>query len=189
MKKLLILAAGCAFIISCNSDKTESKDEKKDDKMVSAATSADKKSPTQDEFADVKYMDWGKKHLGEFQTGDIDSWLSAFADNAKYYWSGGDSLVGKQAIADYWKNRRAKVIKEIKFSNDIWLPVKVNKPQNSYHAPGVWLLSWYMVNSTYNNGKSVQFWTHVDQHFDSNDKVDMVVQYIDMAPINKALGK
>jgi hypothetical protein len=32
-------------------------------------------------------------------------------------------------------------------------------------------------------------WIHNDFHFDANDKVDEVVQYIDRAPINTALSK
>jgi len=184
MKKLIILATGCIILYSCNSDKKTDAGEQK----VSAETSTEKK-PQQSEFGDQKFVDWGKKHLAEFENGDMDSWLSAFADNAKYYWSNGDSLVGKQAITDYWKKRRGDVIKSIKFNNDIWLSLKVNTPQKGPDLPGNWLMSWYQVNVTYANGKSLGFWTHTDQHFDANDKIDQTVQYIDFAPINKALGK
>ena len=185
MKKLLIIVAGVLFLCACNNDKTESKDEK----MASGADSTTKKETPQSEFADQKYVDWGKKQLADFESGNMDAWLGGFADNAKYYWSGGDSLIGKQAITDYWKNRRGNVIKSIKFTNDIWLPLKVNRPQRGPDAPGIWVMSWYQVNVTYNNGKSLQFWVHNDQHLDNNEKVDVAVQYIDMAPINKALGK
>lgn len=184
MKKIIFLAGCCALLFACNNQKAESENPK----ALSAGSDSTSKKPQASEFADSKYMDWGKKHLSEFENGDIDAWLTAFADNAKYFWSGGDSLVGKQAIADYWKKRRGEVIKSIKFTNDIWLPLKVNIPQKGPDLPGVWLMAWYQVNSTYKNDKSVQFWTHVDQHFDSNDKIDMVVQYIDFAPINKALA-
>ena len=186
MKKVLIPAIVCTMLFACNSgDKTETKDEK----MASSSDSTGKKTTPQSEFADQKYVDWGKKQLADFESGNIDAWLASYADNAKYFWSGGDSLVGKQAISDYWKNRRSNVIKSIKFSNDIWLPLKVNTPQRGPDAPGIWVMSWYQVNVTYSNGKSLQFWVHNDQHLDNNEKVDVAVQYIDMAPINKALGK
>jgi hypothetical protein len=81
------------------------------------------------EFADQKYIDMGKKGLEQFASGDIDGWLSRFADNAIYRWSSGDSLVGKAAIAKYWKDRRMNVIDSLHFSNEIWLPVTVNQPQ------------------------------------------------------------
>jgi hypothetical protein len=185
MKKFFILAISCTLLFACNSgEKTESNDEK-----MSSGTDLTKKETPPAEFADPKYVEWGKKQLATFQSGNIDEWLASYADNAKYYWSGGDSLVGKQAITDYWKNRRDNVIKEIKFSNDIWLALKINKPQQAQDVPGIWVMGWYQVNVTYNSGKSLQFWVHNDQHLDNNDKVDVAVQYIDMAPVNKALGK
>jgi len=119
----------------------------------------------------------------------VDTWLTAFSDNAKYYWSGGDSLIGKPAIADYWKNRYAKVIDSISFVDDIWTPLKINVPQKGPDAPGVWLLSWYQVKIKYKNGQKLAFWVHTDLHYDSLDKIDVVVQYIDRAPINAALAK
>lgn len=131
----------------------------------------------------------GKKSLDQLSTGNVDGWLEGFADNAIYRWSSGDSLAGKAAIASYWKNRRSKVIDSLTYSNDIWLPVKVNRPQKGPDVAGIWLLSWYQVNVKYKNGKKLQFWIHQDYHFDSNDKIDITDQYMDRAPINKALGQ
>jgi len=82
MKKLLIIVAGVLFLCACNNDKTESKDEK----MASGADSTTKKETPQSEFADQKYVDWGKKQLADFESGNMDAWLGGFADNAKYYW-------------------------------------------------------------------------------------------------------
>ena len=112
-----------------------------------------------------------------------------YADDARYYWSGGDSLVGKKAILDYWTKRRAEVVESISFSNDIWTPLKVNQPQKGPDLPGVWLLSWYQVKVSYKNGKQpIQFWVHTDHHFDANDKIDRTIQYIDRLPIEKAMS-
>jgi hypothetical protein len=146
--------------------------------------------PTPDiEFADAKYTEIGKRGIAALASGDIDAWMSMYADNAKYFWSGGDSLVGKQAIHDYWKDRRGNVIDSITVMNDIWLPVKVNKPQRGPDAPGVWLFSWYEVKVKYKNNQKLSMWIHNDLHFDANDKIDIAVQYIDRAPINAALAK
>jgi intergrase/recombinase len=68
------------------------------------------------------------------------------------------------------------------------LPLKVNKPQKGPDVAGVWLLGWYQVHVKYKNGKKLAFWVHTDNHYDANDKIDITVQYIDRAPINKALG-
>jgi hypothetical protein len=186
MRKLFFIpVAACLILAACNSgDKSAS-----DNKMASVSADSATKKPAAYEFGDQKYVDMAKQNLASFEQGNIDAWLTAYADNAKYYWSGGDSLVGKQAITDYWKNRRTNVIKTIKFSNDIWMPVKINTPQKGPDMPGNWVFSWYQVNVTYNNNKSLQFWTHTLQHYDAADKVDQAVQFIDFAPINKALGK
>ena len=122
------------------------------------------------------------------EKGDMDSWMEIYADSAVYVWNSGDSLVGKPAIASYWKQRRANVIETIKFSDAIFLPILVNEPQ-SVEAKGVWLLAWHKTTAKYRNGKEMTQWIHTDYHFDSNDKVDRVVQYIDKAAINAALSK
>lgn len=145
--------------------------------------------PMPTEFADLKYMDIGKQGISNLATGNVDAWMEAFTDNAVYIWSSGDSIVGKQAITAYWKDRRSNVIDTISFMNDIWLPIKVNEPQKSVVDPGVWLLSWYQVLTKYKNGKAVGMWIHTDLHFNDSDKIDKVIQYIDRAPINAALAK
>jgi ketosteroid isomerase-like protein len=180
MKRLFLLALGYALMISCNSK------EPAEQQPAAAATDA---KPQPAEFADAKYTEIGKAELAAMQSGDVDKWLSMFADNAKYFWNSGDSLVGKAAISDYWKKRRTEVIDSISFMNDIWLPVKVNEPQRQVQSPGVWLLGWYQINAKYKTGKSMQQWTHVDFHFDANDKVDQVIQYLDKVPINAAMTK
>jgi len=182
MKKLLSLAAGCCILLSCNNNKPAEATtaESKDNPSTTAAKQA--------EFADDRYVEMGKKALEQFASGNIDGWMNNYADTAMYRWSSGDSLAGKTAITNYWKERRMKVIDSLQMSNDIWIPIKVNTPQKGPDIPGVWLLSWYQVNAKYKNGKRLMFWVHTDMHYNSDDKIDLVIQYIDRAPINKALG-
>ena len=185
MKKILSLTAGCCILLACNNKPAEPANVgTKDTMTVTKAT-----EPPQSEFADAKYTDMGKRALEQLSSGDVTAWMDNYAENAMYRWSSGDSLAGKTAIANYWKERRGKVIDSIRFSNDIWLPLKVNRPQRGPDIPGIWLLGWYQVNVRYKNGKKLQFWVHMDQHFDQNDKIDLAIQYIDRAPINKALGQ
>lgn len=140
------------------------------------------------EFADPKYMEMGKKQLMQMEKADMDGWINNFADTAVFAWSGGDSLAGKNAIGQYWRERRMNVVDSVHFTNAIWLPMKVNQPQ-SVETPGIWLLSWYQVNVKYKNGKNLSFWVHNVMHYNSADKIDWVMQYIDRAPVNAALGK
>ncbi len=141
------------------------------------------------EFADSKFKDIGKKGLADLASGDIDSWMNSYADNAIYRWNGGDSLVGKAAISAYWKSRRKDVIDSLSFTNDVWLPMKVNKPEVAAQLPGNYALGWYMVYAKYKTGKSMSQRSHVVLHFDANDKIDRATQYLDRAPINAAAGK
>ena len=175
MRKILLGACTCALLLSCGSDQQPATETE----APAAATAA----PLPTEIADEKYVAFGKNNLTAMSAGDIDAWMSAFGDSARYFFNGGDSLVGKAAIQAYWTKRRKEVIDSISFSEDIWLPVKVNQPQQAVHAPGVWLLGWYRTTVKYKNGKSMSQWMHVDYHFDANDKVDMVVHYVDRAPI------
>jgi cyanophycinase-like exopeptidase len=50
-------------------------------------------------------------------------------------------------------------------------------------------MGWYQVTAKYKTGKSMTQWVHTDQHFDANDKIDRLIQYIDRAPINAAISK
>lgn len=183
MRKLILLVAIALFAISCNNAKTDEKT------ASSAPDSTANKTVPQSEFADQRYVDIGKKSLEQMSSGDIDGWVAGFADNAVYQWSSGDSLAGKAAIAEYWKNRRTKVIDSIAFSTDIWLPIKVNRPQRGPDVVGIWLLGWYRIDVKYKNGQKVGMFVHADFHFNSDDKIDRAIQYIDRAPINAALAK
>jgi ketosteroid isomerase-like protein len=184
MKKVLAWVLSSALFFACTNQKpADDKTETKSDSAVAAET---KTQPA--EFADPKYSEIGKKGLAALSAGDIDSWMNSFADNAVYLWNNGDSLVGRQAITAYWKKRRGDVIDSISFMNDIWLPIKVNQPQKT-EQPGVWLLSWYFTTAKYKTGKKMSQSIHTDTHFDANDKIDRVIQYLDRAPINAATKK
>ncbi len=178
MLKLVPLAL-CLFLFSCKNAKT--------DESSAAPDAATTIAPV--EFADAKYVESGKIGLAALSSGDIEKWMERYAENAIYRFNNGDSIVGKAAISAYWTQRRAEVIDTISFANDIWLPVKVNTPSNEMQAPGVWLLGWYQTTAKYKNGKSMTQWIHADSHFDANDKIDLVIQYLDRASINAALAK
>ena len=152
----------------------------------SAATA--NKPPAPVVFADQRFMDMAKKTFQLFESGDIDGWLNGFADNVIYRWSAGDSLAGKEAVSKYWKDRRMNVIDSIHFEKEIYLPVTVNQPQ-SVESKGTWVLSWHQVNAKYKNGKKLSFWVHTDMHYNKDSKVDELIQYLDRAPINAAIGK
>jgi ketosteroid isomerase-like protein len=179
MRKIFLFVLCASVFVSCKKEETAVKE------MTAAADDTVTKPA---EFADPKYAEMGKKSLAALEKGDMDSWMEMYADSAVYVWNSGDSLVGKAAIASYWKQRRVNVIETITFKDAIWLPIMVNKPQ-SVEAKGVWLLAWYKTTAKYKKGKEMTQWIHTDFHFDGNDKVDRVIQYVDKAVINAALPK
>ncbi|MBI1769095.1 MAG: nuclear transport factor 2 family protein [Bacteroidetes bacterium] len=179
MKNLFYALVGSAALLSCSQPKQEQQ-------LEAQAVVEAKAQPT--EFADPKYMAIGKEGIAALASGDVETWMKSFADNAVFNWSSGDSLAGKKAISDYWTERRGKVIDKMTISKDIWMAVKVNQPQRKEDMPGVWLMSWYQVEPTYKNGSTLKFWVHTMMHFDTNDKIDRAVQFIDRAPIVAALA-
>lgn len=180
MKQFILVIMSVLLFAACNNPKPE------ENKETTADTSLAKPQPA--EFADAKYMQIGKSGLDNLAAGNVDAWMESFADNAVYQWNTGDSLAGKKAIMDYWKDRRANVIDSLSFSNVIWLPVKVNQPQST-EAPGIWLLGWYRVDAKYKTGKRMTQWMHMAQHFDANDKVDRIIHYMDKASVMAATKK
>ena len=170
------------FIIACSGGKTG-------EGTAEKSSSADTAAVAPAEFADAKYADIVRNSIASLSKGDVASWLATFSDDAVYAWNNGDSLAGKAAISEYWTKRRSEVLDTLFYENQIFLPIKINTPQ-SIEAPGVWVLAWAEVTGTYKpTGKSMTQWMHWDMHFNSNDKIDRLIQYSDRVPINAALTK
>ena len=179
MKKVLLVSCCVLMLAACKEEP------EKTTQTVMAGDSAQNPPPVA--FADQRYVDMGKKAWDKFAAGDIDGWASSFAENIKFRWSAGDSLSGKAEVVKYWKDRRANVIESLEITNGIWLPLNVNEPQST-ESKGTWLLNWHQVKATYKNNESLSFWIHIDMHYNNEDKVDEIIQYIDRAPINAALA-
>ena len=177
MKRLFLIVLCASLLVGCK---------KEMDAEPSVKDSAGTEAVAPLEFADAKYSEIGKKALDALSKGDMDAWMSNYSDNAKYYWNRGDSLVGKPAIDKFWRDRRSNVIETITFSKDIWLPIKVNEKGN-VPMDGYWLLSWYQVTAKYKGGKTMSQWIHTTFHFDAQDKIDYVTQYVDMSAIDAAM--
>ena len=180
MRKFILPFLLLGIFAACNNEKAAD--------VSSDSTKDSTARKPQAEFADLKYVDMGKKALQQFASGDYDNWGTMFADNAVYQYSNGDSIAGRGAIISYWKDRRAKYIDSLSATNDIWLAVKVNESQRGPDLPGVWLMNWHQVTTKYKSGKTISFWVHIDFHYNDADQVDRVVAYVDQAPINAAIA-
>lgn len=179
MKKLFLSVLCIVLLTGCKKETTTVE-------SAPAAPAASADGPIT--IGDNKYTEIGKKAMADLSKGDMDAWLAAYADNTKYYWNNGDSLVGKPALSKYWRDRRANVLESLEFKNNIWLPVNVNTSQATERT-GPWLLAWYKVTAKYKGGGTMTQWMHTDYHFDANGKIDEVDHYIDRAPIIAAMPK
>jgi ketosteroid isomerase-like protein len=163
------------------------------DKVESAATDDTNSDSTQQmaskkgyEFADDKYTEMAKKTLQSLAMGDVDGFSAPYADTAIFRWSGGDSIRGKQAISDYWKNRRSTVIDSLSYSGEAWLPIHISEPMYEGQLKGNYALFWCMVNAKYKSGKTMKQRMHMVYHFNDNDQIDRVTQFLDRIPIMAA---
>src|SRR5687767_8123474 len=136
MKRLIFSLACMAFFISCE-DKTKTAESSSTADSTGTATSVNSNY----EFADPKFKEIARSGQQYLVTGDVDTWMNNYADNAVYRWSNGDSLAGKAAISAYWKKRRTEVLDSLAFSNDVWLPVKVITPEAATQLPGNYCLA------------------------------------------------
>ena len=187
MKKIFFCTVSAALLFSCNSNVP--KEEAATPTETAVAEPVVKKDmPT--EFADEKYVEIAKEGLSHLSTGDTEAWANMYADNAVYIFNSGDSISGKAAIAEYWKKRRKEDIDSLTFLMPVFLPIKVNVPQQPNIATGNWVLSWYLVEAKYKkSGKKMKQWMHTDMHFDSNNKVDRLIHYLDRSVIAAAEKK
>jgi|GEM_PF-486131 len=182
MKMFFMATAACLMLLACNNEKKD--DKKTDDGNKTTAITGDKKPAS--ELLDVSAGDAIQKSFDAFGKGDIDGMTADFDDNIRYTWSGGDSLIGKQAVKDYYTGRW-KLIQSVSFSNRIVLPVQVNESQQPEVAPpGKWVLYWQMADVTYKNGKNIKFWSHSVNHYNDAGKIDFIGMYMDRHPILEA---
>jgi hypothetical protein len=179
MRKIFLFAFCSILLSACD-------DAKKTDADGAAATTvtASDKKPAM-EIMDMSTADGVKSSYAAFSKGDVDGMTANFDDNIRYTWSGGDSLIGKTAVQDYWK-KRWSLIDSLSFSETIVVPVLANEQQSQYAPTGKWILYWTLVNAKYKNGNKIAFWLHSVNHLNDAGKVDYVGNYYDRAPLNKA---
>lgn len=69
------------------------------------------------------------------------------------------------------------------------MPIKVNTPLTEGQVTGNYVLYWFASYAKYKTGKSMKQRIHMVYHFNDNDKIDRVSQYLYREPINAAMTK
>jgi ketosteroid isomerase-like protein len=178
MKKLLFGFFIFALLIACNDKKEETTE-------TPAPAAAAETKKTTDEILDMSETEGVKASLAAFANKDITGMTANYDDKVTMLWSNLDSLVGKQAVVDYYTNR-FKIIDSLNFSEHILVPLKVNMQQSQYAPTGKWVLAWVFAHVKYTNGKKLNFWVHNVYHYNDGGKIDFVGQYLDRQPIAEA---
>ncbi len=171
MRNVLILFIVCCLFAACDQPKPEA-----------ASTPA---KPPRIEIGDSTKSQLCKDGIMALAAGDVDSFASSMADNIVYMWNSGDSIAGKAAIVDYWKDRHANVIEKMDVSNVALLSLKVN--ESKVVPPGDYVFMWASVTASYKGGKSMTQLIHNAYSFDSSGKINRITQFIDRAPIMAAM--
>ena len=178
MKNLTLVLIGCALLWACSQPKPEPE----------APAVEVKAAPI--EIGDAKFIEVSKTSLNDLASGNVDGFMNALADDAKFVWNYGDSVVGKAAIGDYWKERRNNVIDTLIISRDVWLVIKANESPRPDLKTGTWVFGWYTATAKYKaTGKSMTQGVHQVGHFNESGKIDEMYQYLDRAAIQAALKK
>lgn len=178
MKNLTLVLIACALLGACSQPKPEPE-----------APAAEVK-PAPLEIGEAKFIDISKQSLKDLASGNVDGFVNVLADDAKFVWNYGDSLVGKAAIADYWKERRGNVIDTLIISQDVWVGLKANESPAPGINTGNWVFGWYTATAKYKaTGKSMTQSIHQAGHINESGKIDLMYQYLDRALIQAALKK
>ena len=183
MRKILNASLCCATLLlaACSNSKTDTAaTSETKDTTAAAATEPAKKPPM--ELLPPETYAFFDQSMNAFEKGDMDAFTANYADDAHLIFSGGDSLVGKKAIADYWKGRFS-IIDSVTLTNRVFLAVRVNESPTGEPRPGTWILSWHRSHPTYKNKKSIWIGVQTTAHLNDAGKIDWAVQYIDRAPI------
>lgn len=179
MKKTLVFFIGM-LVLACN--------DKKDEPPNPVEKTAAVVEPSAEiMIGNQRYADLARQVFGHLSSGNVDQWAESFAEKALYRWNNFDSLSGKTAIGDYWEKRMTETIEKMDFSSEIYLPIQVNKPVENVPKTGTYVMVWNVVTAKYKTGKSMKQRIHTVVHFDDQDKIDYLSQYLDRVPIMAAM--
>lgn len=165
----------CALIfISCNENKT------KDSVM------AEQEIPML-EAASQEYADLAQKTLDLLSEFDLETWKEYLTDDVEWYWPDGNSetrhtIKGKEELITWWKNWKETTSGQMSFTNNTFLPIKVNTASNYYKLVGTGVLAYTDLTISLQD-KSTSVRQHMVFMFDENKKISHALLYYDRTGI------
>jgi hypothetical protein len=139
------------------------------------------------EVASQEYADLAQKTLDLISEFDLETWKDYLADDVVWYWPDGDSetrhsIKGKEELIAWWKNWKETTGGQISFTNNTFLPIKVNTPSNYYMLVGTGVLTYTDLTISI-QGKSTSVRQHMVFMFDENKKINHALLYYDRTGI------
>jgi hypothetical protein len=178
MKSKIVLLLAIPIAIACNSG-SDSKTE-----AAAVDATASPAAPDTLELLPSSSTAMARQALEAYAAGNMDAFVENLAEDVRlYHPAPGDSLIGRQAVKDYFTARRATA-DSITLVNPVMLGLRNNLSSNV--PPGDWLFSWYTYRIKYKTGKSANIPIHIAQHVNASGKSDLMYMYYDVHRIMEA---
>ncbi len=179
MKNLVFLIIASLFIVACGQTQEEAP-------PAQEVVSVEPAPVLGVLVTEEKYVPELRNAMEAMGQGDIGAFTSVMSDDVVYMFNHLDSLVGKQAVNDWWQDRFDNDLQSVSFSQNIWLSLDVEEPRYPTVQPGDYVMLWTLVTGTYSTGKTMTQFIHIVYHFNDAGKVDRVTQFVDRVPIMEA---
>ncbi len=139
------------------------------------------------EVASDEYSDIVLKTLGHLANYEHDAYAEYMADDLMWYWPDGSSetrhsINGKDELVAWWKNYQETTGATLNFSNNTFLPLKINSPSNYYKVTGSGVLAYTDLTLTIGD-KSTSVRQHMVYMFNDDMKISHCFLYYDRAGI------
>ena len=139
------------------------------------------------EAASQEYADLAQKTLDLLSEFDLETWKEYLADDVEWYWPDGNSetrnsIKGKEELITWWKNWKETTGGLMSFTNNTFLPIKVNTASNYYKLVGTGVLAYTDATISLQD-KSTSVRMHMVFMFDENKKISHALLYYDRTGI------
>ena len=150
-------------------------------------TVAEEKEIPMLELASQDYADLAQETLDVMETFNLDAWTDYFSDDVIWYWPDGNSetrhtIKGKDELISFWKDWKETTGGEFTFTNNTFLPIKINKPSNYYKLVGTGVISYTDMKISIDD-KSTSVRQNIVFMFNDDKKINHVLLYYDRTGI------
>ena len=139
------------------------------------------------ELASEEYSDLVQKTFDLLSEFDLETWQEYLADNVEWFWPDGNSetrhsIKGKDELVSWWKNWKETTSGELVFTNNSFLPLKINKPSNHYKLVGTGVISYTDLTISIGD-KSTSVRQNIVFMFNNDKKISHALLYYDRTGI------